>query len=332
MTTIGQVDYAVNKVVSKMKLPWYLRLRESPPWGCVLIALTLLIAYSVTYRSGGTMTASPHLFYVPVILGAFLHHHWGGLVVGIIAGVLCGPLMPSHTELAIAQTVDNWLMRALFFTLIGVLTGGLTRSLTNQIEALRTVNAETVLAFVRAVDAKDPYTADHSVRVSQYATAIAKQMGLREADVDRIRWAALLHDLGKLAIPEEILRKSSGLSEAEWELIRRHPIKSAEIVDGIESYRDYIPGIRQHHERPDGKGYPEGLRGDDLCLDARIIAVADAFEAMTSDRPYRGALTPDAALDRIRQCAGSQFDAEVVDALERALAHSPERFAARSSL
>ena len=314
-----------------MRLPRYLRLRESPYLAGALIALTLLAAYGITYRAGGTSTAAPHLFYVPIIVAAFLHHHRGGLAVGFIAGILCGPLMPSHVGDAVPQTVENWLIRLVFFAGIGALTGALTRGLASQVELLRKVNTETVLAFVRAVDAKDPYTAGHSLRVSEYATAIAEQMGLSAADVDRIRWAALLHDLGKLAVPEDVLRKPGELTDAEWALMRTHPVKSAQIIEGIATYRDYVPGVRQHHERYDGKGYPEGLSGDEVCLDARIIAVADTYEAMTSDRPYRPALSPADALEAIRREAGSQFDPAVVAALARALDAAPHKFHGKSS-
>lgn len=302
-----------------MPLPWYLRGRPCFWWGAGLVAGFLALATWVTYRTGGTVNVFPHLFYIPVVIGGFLYGAPGGLVVGLLAGVLCGPFMPKDVEQGIPQSTDGWVIRMLFFTAIGTLAGWLAKSLHNRITALEGLHEQTVLAFVRAIDAKDHYTAQHSENVARYATMAARQMGLPHRDVERIRLAALLHDVGKIAIPGSILNKPGKLTPEEYEIVKGHPVASVRIVGAIKRYQEYLPGIRHHHERLDGKGYPDGIRGPEVPLDARIIAVADAFEAMTSDRAYRPAMPKEEAIRRLQECCGSQFDPQVVQALIRAL-------------
>lgn len=303
-----------------LRTSWYDAFRTVPLWGNASVVLTLAVATAVTYRTGGTTNAFPHLYYVPVVIAAFLYGVPGGTMSGVVAGVLCGPWMPHHVELGIAQTLDNWTVRMLFFVAIGALTGGLTGSLRQRIIALGELNEQTILAFVQAIDAKDPYTAQHSTRVAFFAQAIAKELGLPVDHVECIRRAALLHDVGKIAVPGRILNKPGPLTPEEYRLIQQHPVESVKIISGIDQYRKYISGVRHHHERLDGKGYPDGLSGSAVPLDARIIAVADAFEAMTSHRAYRSKLPTEEALRRMREGAGTQFDPIVVEALGRVVA------------
>jgi len=293
-------------------------------WTAALVGAALAIATLATYYGGGTTHALPHLFYVPVVLGAASFGVRGGFVTGILAGLLCGPLMPHNVELGIPQTFQNWFVRMIFFTAIGVLVGALAGRLRLRIVDLEKLNDQTILAFVRAVDAKDPYTARHSERVAEFARAIAQEMGLPAEAVTRIHRAALLHDIGKIAIPESILNKPGRLTDEEYEVIKRHPVESVRIVSGIDQYREYIDGIRHHHERLDGKGYPDGIGGTELGLDARIIAVADAFEAMTSDRAYRPALPLEDAVRQLQEGAGTQFDPAAVEALIRVVVRKAE--------
>lgn len=300
-----------------MPLPSSKRLRTV--WGHVAFLGTLALAYVITYNTGGTTNAFPHLFYIPVILAAFLYGIAGGIVAGVAAGILCGPLMPHDVAAGIAQSWQNWLLRMIFFTAVGGLTGSLIGSLQHRIAALADLNEQTIRAFVQAIDAKDHHTAKHSTRVAAFAEAIAKEMKLPPADVERIRRAALLHDVGKIAVPEAILTKPGRLTTEEWHIVQQHPVESAKIISGVDQYSPYIAGVRYHHERLDGKGYPDGLSGDKIPLDARIIAVADALEAMTADRAYRPRLSLDEALRELQEGKGTQFDPEVVDACERAL-------------
>lgn len=289
-------------------------------WGNAAIVLTMAVATAITYQAGGTTTSFPHLYYVPVIIGAFLYGLPGGVVSGFIAGVLCGPWMPQVVDLGLTQSPENWLVRTVFFVGIGALAGVLIGALRGRIMALHELNEQILRAFVQAIDAKDRYTGEHSTRVAEFAEAIARELGLPAADVERVRRSALLHDVGKIGVPEHILQKPGRLTPEEFRIIQQHPVQSAQIISWVDEFRAYIGGVRHHHERLDGMGYPDGLKGAEIPLDARIIAVADAFEAMTSDRAYREALPEEEALRRLREGAGTQFCPDVVAAFERVAA------------
>jgi putative nucleotidyltransferase with HDIG domain len=176
----------------------------------------------------------------------------------------------------------------------------------------------TVRALSSAIDAKDPYTHGHSSRVSKYSVMIAEELGLSKEEVKKVELAALLHDIGKIGIPERILRKEGKLTEEEYEEIKKHPTVGAEILSSISQLKDVIPAIQHHQERYDGKGYPAGLWNDNIPLYARIISVADTFDAMTSDRPYRKHFPEDVALKEIELNKGLQFDPLCVEAFIRA--------------
>jgi putative nucleotidyltransferase with HDIG domain len=185
-----------------------------------------------------------------------------------------------------------------------------------------------IRALAAALDARDPYTAGHSERVSALSVLIARQLQLSEAEVDIIRLGALLHDIGKIGVADHILRKPGPLSADEFEQIRRHPGLGARILRKVPFLEPHLAIVELHHERPDGKGYPFGLLADSIPLDARIVHVADAFDAMTSARAYRPARAASVALVELQRYSGSQFDSASVDALREALAQSssaPER-------
>jgi diguanylate cyclase (GGDEF)-like protein/putative nucleotidyltransferase with HDIG domain len=174
------------------------------------------------------------------------------------------------------------------------------------------------------VDARDAYTAGHSRRVQQLALAIGRELGLSQAELDLLGHAALFHDIGKLAIPDAVLLKPGSLTTDEWALMQRHADEGARIIDRLGFLNDAVPAIRHHHERFDGTGYPDGLRGEDIPLGARIIHVADALDSMLTTRIYRAARPADEALDELRRGSGSQFCPRCVSALERLL-HSSAR-------
>ncbi len=169
-------------------------------------------------------------------------------------------------------------------------------------------------SFVNAMDAKSNWTKGHSERVTNYALSIAKEMGLNPRDIERLRIASLLHDIGKIGTYDIILDKPEKLSEEETKLIKLHPVKGEEILRPITQLKDILPIIRHHHERMDGKGYPDGLEGEAIPFLSRIIAVADAFDSMTSDRPYRPAPPIEYAISEIKRCSGTQFDPEIAKA------------------
>jgi putative nucleotidyltransferase with HDIG domain len=177
----------------------------------------------------------------------------------------------------------------------------------------RTYDA-TLTALTSALDFRDNETGGHSDRVVGYMELLLEQMNIRGSDLATLRRGALLHDVGKIGVPDNVLRKPTALSEAEWAVMKRHPEFGAQIISGIPFLEEVARIVRHHHERWDGMGYPDGLKGEHIPLGARIFAVGDSFDAMTSDRPYRRALLIDAAREEIRRCTGSQFDPAVVTA------------------
>jgi putative nucleotidyltransferase with HDIG domain len=179
---------------------------------------------------------------------------------------------------------------------------------------------DTINAFIRAIDAKDHYTQDHSLNVARIAEALAKELGLGNKKIEHIRQACKLHDLGKIGIKDGILLKPGKLSEEEWEEIKKHPVLGAEIIRPLTFLSEVALLIRQDHERWDGKGYPDGIKGEEIDIGARIIAVADAYDAMVSGRVYKKAMDKHKAIEEIRKNAGTQFDPQVVEVLVKCLA------------
>jgi len=172
---------------------------------------------------------------------------------------------------------------------------------------------EIAKSLAGAIDAKDTYTKGHSTSVSRYSEALARAINLPEPEVERISLGALLHDVGKIGIPENVLKKPDRLSDDEWEIMKQHPVIGAEkVLQPNESLRDLIPIVKYHHEHVDGSGYPEKLKGDQIPLAAKIVAVADAFHALVSDRPYRKGLSLNIACDILMQGAGTQWDSNLV--------------------
>lgn len=171
----------------------------------------------------------------------------------------------------------------------------------------------TVIAMSNAVDARDPYTAGHSSRVSKISIMIAREMNLDNSFIDTLEYGTLFHDIGKIGIPDNILNKPGKLTYEEFEQIKKHPEVGYKILSNVAFLNESLPLITHHHERYDGKGYPNQLIGKDIPLGSRIIAIADTFDAMTSDRPYRQALSTEIAITEIVKNSGSQFDPDIVD-------------------
>jgi PAS domain S-box-containing protein/putative nucleotidyltransferase with HDIG domain len=188
------------------------------------------------------------------------------------------------------------------------------QELKKSLERLQKTFEDTINALVSALERRDPYTAGHQKRVTNLAYAIAKEMNLSKEQINGLRFAGLIHDVGKIQIPIEILIKPSYLSEIEFVMIKMHPQIGYEIVQAIEFPYPVAQIVLQHHERMDGSGYPAGLSGEDILLEARILAVADVVEAMSSHRPYRPALGSDMALEEIAKHKGVLYDTEIVNA------------------
>jgi HD-GYP domain-containing protein (c-di-GMP phosphodiesterase class II) len=189
--------------------------------------------------------------------------------------------------------------------------------LKDTLESLRRAVGVTVQVMVSAVETRDPYTAGHQLRSANLTCAIATEMGLPQDKILGLRMAGSIHDIGKLSIPAEILSKPTKLSEIEFSLIKEHARKGCEILKNVESPWPLAQIVSQHHERMDGSGYPRKLKGDEILLEARIMAVADVVEAMASHRPYRPALGIDAALEEIEKNRGTLYDEAVVDSCLR---------------
>ncbi len=173
----------------------------------------------------------------------------------------------------------------------------------------------TVKSLADAIDEKDPYTRGHSERVNRYAVLLARQLGMSTREIRSVHIASLFHDIGKIGIEDKILRKPAALTDEEFQVMKRHPEKGAQILSKIKAMKDIIPGVRFHHERIDGTGYPLGLKGDQIPLSARIVAVADAFDAMTTNRPYQKAMPFEKAITRLFELSDRVFDRRVVSAL-----------------
>jgi len=171
----------------------------------------------------------------------------------------------------------------------------------------------SIRALINAVEAKDKYTRGHTERVTEYSVIIAKELGLLPAEIERIELSGLLHDIGKIGIPDRILLKPGKLTNEEFEVVKEHPVRAVKMLKPIKQLSTVFDGIQYHHEKLDGTGYPEGLKGDTIPLVARIITIGDAFDAMTTDRPYRDALAKEEAIRRLKQDSHTQFDPELVE-------------------
>lgn len=229
-------------------------------------------------------------------------------------------LSPQEGRACFAVVFIIWLCFILFVRRFVV---GFQRQLQEQInlyekclEKLNKTYEGTLKALIAALDYRDHATWDHSIRVVAYATAMAEEMGLAQAEQEKLALAGFLHDIGKIGVPDHILLKTTKLLPEEWEAIKRHPEFGYEIIHQIEFLENAADIILLHHEHYDGSGYPLGLKGEKIPLTARIFAVADALDAMTSDRPYRSARSMEEAVSEVRRLAGKQFCPQCVQVLE----------------
>jgi len=270
----------------------------------------------------------------PVMSNALKAIIWLGVVVFSLAGLaslwtarsLARPidtLSKSLSEMTESRNFDTPLLA----TGSSLEVDALTRSFNSMMATVAAAEAETQSTYVGAIralalalDARDPYTAGHSERVSAISVTIGRQMALDAEDIDILRLGALLHDIGKIGISDHVLRKPEALTAEEFELIKEHPVLGARMLRSVPFLTKHLPIVELHHERPDGRGYPYGLTADEIPMLARIVHVADAFDAMTSARAYRPALDSGYAIRELWRCAGTQFDAEVVQALVQAVA------------
>jgi HD-GYP domain-containing protein (c-di-GMP phosphodiesterase class II) len=177
---------------------------------------------------------------------------------------------------------------------------------------------QTAASLADAIEKRDPYTGGHTKRVTLYSETIAKYLQLKPLERKWLKITSVLHDIGKIGVEDHILKKPERLSLEEFDVIKRHSMMGVEIIEHIRQLRESIPGVKYHHEYVNGKGYPDGLRGEEIPILARIVAVADTYDAMTTDRPYRKAMEEVAAIEELKRCSGTQFDRGVVEAFIQA--------------
>jgi putative nucleotidyltransferase with HDIG domain len=201
-----------------------------------------------------------------------------------------------------------------------------SRELMDSYRRLEESSLEAIESLNATVDAKDPYTAGHSARVQRIALAVAEELGVPAQRLDAVRFGGLFHDIGKIAVPDSVLTKPGALDDEEFAVVKRHPADGAEIVSHFSRLREAVPLIRHHHERWDGTGYPDRLAGEEIPLEACVVGLADAWDAMTTDRPYRDALTVEQAAGEVRAGRGTQFSPAVVDAFFAAFRRQPALF------
>jgi len=222
------------------------------------------------------------------------------------------------TPLAILLAHIN-LQLGLFWTIVFTMSLYVARYSIQLYNDMREDYLSTISALITAIEAKDPYTRGHSEAVRKHTVAIGREMGLRADALERLEYASLLHDIGKIGVAESILRKPGRLTDEEYTEIKAHPVIGGNIVQRLRLLGQEAGTVRHHHEWMNGRGYPDGLSGQKIPIGARIIGVADAFDAMTSDRPYRRTLSTQEAIAELRRCSGAQFDGDVVEAFVRAL-------------
>jgi putative nucleotidyltransferase with HDIG domain len=201
-----------------------------------------------------------------------------------------------------------------------------SRELMESYRRLEESSLEAIESLNATVDAKDPYTAGHSARVQRIALAVAEELGVAPHRLDAVRFGGLFHDIGKIAVPDSVLTKPGALDDEEFAIVQRHPADGAEIVSHFSRLHEAVLLIRHHHERWDGKGYPDKLAGDEIPEEACVVGLADAWDAMTTDRPYRAALSIEQATAEVRRCRGTQFSPRVVDAFFAAFRRRPLLF------
>jgi HD-GYP domain-containing protein (c-di-GMP phosphodiesterase class II) len=267
--------------------------------------------FLAVYREHFAWLAPHHAVYGVLAAGIVLAEHSLGLL-GVVVFAMPAAAMLVVTGQYLGATeglVEE--MRAKNQTLEALL--GENRGL---LASLSRGHLQLIRGLAQSIDAKDPYTAGHTSRVAQYSVRIAGALGLDDATRREIEHGALLHDIGKIGVPDAVLMKPGPLDDAEWEAMRQHPLVACAILDGVDLSPTVLSMVRHHHENLDGTGYPDHLAGDELSLPARIARVADAFDAMTSDRPYRDALSLAAARAELRRNAGTQFCPEIVDVFE----------------
>ena len=291
---------------------------EDPAVTALAIGTLTLLTFVAVRLAGGAPSALMELGYLPVALAAYAFGWPGGLAVGIVVAAALGPA-PALLGLDRVEGPMEWLIRATSFggvgTLIGMLLGRSereTREIRGRMVELAERDRQSLVALATAAESRDTDASEHVRRLEITSRRLARLSGLSERASDEIGWAAMLHDVGKLRVPERILLNPGPLNPDEWTVVRMHPIWSEMALEGGDHLAVARQVARSHHENWDGTAYPDGLYGDRIPFAARIVRIADAFDAMTNLRPYQQPVSFEAALEELQSNAGRDFDPELV--------------------
>lgn len=307
------------------KTTWYKALFNASQY-----ALSVGVAGLVYQFVGGVVGSQDFLKYVlPAALCAFIYCVINSILVAIVISFAQQVKLTMVWRINIKEMIPSYLseapigfLMAIVYVEVGIigillffLPLLLARRSFELYTKMRKVYLDTIRALAAAIDAKDPYTKGHSERVAETSVALAQELNLSDRDIENIEYTALLHDIGKIGIADNILGKNSSLTNKEFDIIKEHTVMGARIIEQVDFLKNSYKAIYHHHEKYNGKGYPDGLKSEDIPLSARIIAVADAYDAMNSDRPYRKKLSHNKILRELKEQSGKQFDPEVVKVL-----------------
>jgi len=331
---ISAISAIISEVLEK-KTSWYKIIFNASQY-----ALSVGIA-GLTYQYVGGVVGFQNFFkyFFPAALCAFAYCLVNLILVTIVISLDQGgritavwrinfkDILPTY----LAEAPMGFLMAIVYVEvgIIGILLFFLPLLLARRsfelYTKMRKVYLDTIRALAAAIDAKDPYTKGHSERVAETSVDLAQELNLSGRDIENIEYTALLHDIGKIGIADNILGKDSSLTNEEFDKIKEHTVMGAKIIEPVDFLKDSYEAIYHHHERYNGNGYPDGIKSEDIPILARIIAVADAYDAMGSDRPYRKKLNKDKILKELKDQSGKQFDPEVVKALMSVLDREREK-------
>lgn len=311
----------------------------SDKWFEVLLVTLVLGATVISHHLVNIAPIMLHFFYLPVIIAAyFFGRTLAGLTAlfSVLVVTIFAILNPETYLYAVSSTLVMVLMLfvwAAFLGLNALLTGSLFDQRAAQMKELRAAHRGIIEILAKYLQAADQYTKSHSMRVADLAEGIAEEMGLHQAGIEDVRVGALLHDIGKVEISTRLIQKAAGLSETEREEMAAHTIRGAELVRSLGTILESaIPCITHHHDHYSPESKPDGLHGQDIPIGARIIAVADAYDAIVTDRSYRRGRTSEEAMVIIREASGTQFDPDVVKAFDRYMAKRVDDFETSESV
>lgn len=326
--------FSLATVLPPLGCLWlYLRRKDSP-----YLRYAIIAGYSVMYvfvlMTGSTTMVFTYIF--PLLTLIVLYHQPKLVlsmgIVSLLANIAYDVKLALDGKVTLENSKDMEIQLALIILCFGFLYAAsqlydeiqrkneeYLREIQQKNQEIQQVTLETITTIVSIIDAKDEYTKGHSQRVAEYAAALARELGYSQEDVNRVQYIALLHDIGKVGIPDSILKKSARLSQEEYDVMKQHVTIGNKILQDNSVIRDLAKGAQYHHERYDGHGYSQGLKGEDIPEVARIICLADSYDAMTSDRVYRPRLSDEAVMEELRKNSGTQFDPKLVEVFIRML-------------